>query len=789
MLRKIYSLWFIGLMGTILMTSAVRSQTVEADFSLSAVLNAGYVNLSWEQLSNFTATYYRVYRAAYDPRLMTFAAPHFTPIDSTTGTSYTDTLPPMIAIYPPIPIAYVYLVKAFNLSGDSEESNMAAVYLYSNFNKDKVTITSTPPLYATVDSVYSYKVTAVSDSPAAVLHYRLGEHPELMVIDSTGLITWIPQVSGYRDVEVIVTSSLGGEARQDFVVRVAMIDAQIAGNVSDTLGQPLSHVVVHLYRSAIPLTMIGGFMPLPWDFFDYRAETDSAGNYSINHVDGGKYFVRAIPLDQNYLPEWYNNVQDLKDATPIGVTKDSTYSANFTLKGRFYRLPKFTVSGSVTDTSGNIMKGALVVFARAGFVFNEAKEDLNEWINDENFRDFFEDAIHDKGINHRFDLDDVHSPYVFRTHTDSNGVYNDTLPQGHYVAFAWAKGYFRTFYNDKQNLLTADILNLLSDTTGINFNLIPVPPVVLGQISGSVLDSTSGTGVAARMIAFRDVWNYRDTLKMHVAGAYFTDADTTGTYTFADLPPGYYKILALPLGSYALSFYSLSGPTVRWKEATAVQIDGNAVGGINIYVMPIPDSASGYASISGTITTSTMHTGVSGAIVYSADANGNIMGYGITDGNGNYTITGLSQGAFNVFTDVVGYNSTSSSASSTTYNSDGTTSSTMANLSVDPESPLVVKNPTVQPTTYSLEQNYPNPFNPTTQIAFSIAQTERVSITIYNILGQKIVTILDGEMSPGPHVVTWDGRNLHGEVLPSGVYFYRLSTSSFSAVKKMVLLK
>jgi len=794
MLRKTYTICLLGLTGIILMAFPVRAQTAGGSFGLSAVLNGGNVDLSWQQPSNFTVSYYLVYKAEVGivPPNSLPAQINWTQIDSTTDTNYVDTTAPAKDT------AFAYIVKGFKPSVGVLSSNMAIVFVNPiSYHKDHVTITSTPSLNATVDSLYTYQVTAVSDSPSAVLHYSLGQHPDSMTISSTGLITWTPKLGGYREIEVVVNSSLGGEARQDYTVRVARIDATISGLVTDTLSHALPHVMIHLYGTAMPLVIVGGG-PLPVGFFGYQAETDSTGHYSITHLDGGKYFVQAVPLNPNYLPEWYNNVQNLKDATPIAVTKDSAYTANFTLKSRFYQLPKFTVSGNVTDTNGVAVKGALVVFTRTGFVFNEAKEDLNEWMSDENFRDFFEDAIHDKAVDHRFDLDDIHSPYVFGTYADSNGVYKDTLPEGDYIGIAEAKGYYRVFYNNESNLLSADILKLTGDTTGINFKLIPVPPVVLGQINGSVLDSTSSAGVPARMIAFRDVWDYRDTLKMHVAGAYFVDADTTGAYTFTNLPPGYYKILALPLGGYAPSFYSLTGPTVRWKEATAVQIDGNSVSGINIYVMPIPDSVSGYSSISGAVTSSgpsgsvtvSSVTGVSGAIVYATDADGNVEGYGVTDGSGNYTITGLTQGTFNVFTDAFGYTSSGSASSSTTYNSDGTATAGSASLSVTPESPLAVKTPSaVQPTSYSLEQNYPNPFNPTTQIAFNIAQTERVDISIFNILGQKVATVVDGEMGSGAHIVMWNGRNQNGELLPSGVYFYRLSTPNFTAVKKMLLLK
>jgi len=93
------------------------------------------------------------------------------------------------------------------------------------------------------------------------------------------------------------------------------------------------------------------------------------------------------------------------------------------------------------------------------------------------------------------------------------------------------------------------------------------------------------------------------------------------------------------------------------------------------------------------------------------------------------------------------------------------------------------------PSQYALEQNYPNPFNPTTQILFSLPNSERVSLTIYNLIGQKIATLVDGTMAAGSHVVTWNGRDSRGMQLPSGVYFYRLESPGFSAARRMLMLK
>ena len=88
------------------------------------------------------------------------------------------------------------------------------------------------------------------------------------------------------------------------------------------------------------------------------------------------------------------------------------------------------------------------------------------------------------------------------------------------------------------------------------------------------------------------------------------------------------------------------------------------------------------------------------------------------------------------------------------------------------------------PYAFELHQNYPNPFNPTTTIEFHLDRNQRVSVTVYNLLGQKVVTLLDKSLNTGTHEVIWDATG-HA----SGVYFYRLKTESVSKVKKMVLLK
>lgn len=91
--------------------------------------------------------------------------------------------------------------------------------------------------------------------------------------------------------------------------------------------------------------------------------------------------------------------------------------------------------------------------------------------------------------------------------------------------------------------------------------------------------------------------------------------------------------------------------------------------------------------------------------------------------------------------------------------------------------------------TFGLYQNFPNPFNPETRIAFQSPQKARVSITIYDVQGRLIRSLIDQDVLPGEHSVTWDGRDHAGVKVPSGVYFYIMKSEGFTQTQRMLILK
>jgi hypothetical protein len=117
----------------------------------------------------------------------------------------------------------------------------------------------------------------------------------------------------------------------------------------------------------------------------------------------------------------------------------------------------------------------------------------------------------------------------------------------------------------------------------------------------------------------------------------------------------------------------------------------------------------------------------------------------------------------------------------------------IVNLNLKKGEDVVISDATIQklmvtgeliPDKYALEQNYPNPFNPTTTIEFSLPETGNVTLTVYNLLGQKVTELVNTKLESGIYTYQWDAGN---EV--TGMYIYELRTDKFVSVKKMILLK
>ncbi len=100
------------------------------------------------------------------------------------------------------------------------------------------------------------------------------------------------------------------------------------------------------------------------------------------------------------------------------------------------------------------------------------------------------------------------------------------------------------------------------------------------------------------------------------------------------------------------------------------------------------------------------------------------------------------------------------------------------------DNPLPVEHSFSPAQKYELAQNFPNPFNPNTSIKFTLPETGNVKLTVYNMLGQEIATLVNGVKEAGTHII-----NFNAEEFNSGIYIYRIESNGFNEVRKMTLIK
>ena len=115
-------------------------------------------------------------------------------------------------------------------------------------------------------------------------------------------------------------------------------------------------------------------------------------------------------------------------------------------------------------------------------------------------------------------------------------------------------------------------------------------------------------------------------------------------------------------------------------------------------------------------------------------------------------------------------------------------SNEMRNVSFDASDVLSLDG-AMLPLEFALGQNYPNPFNPTTKIQYALAKDAFVNISIYDLMGRSVKSLVNVGQAAGFYEINWNATNNNGELVPAGMYFYMIQAGTFKSTKKMVLLK
>ncbi len=547
----------------------------------------------------------------------------------------------------------------------------------------------------------------------------------------------------------------------------------IAGRVLDDATQkPIAGVSIRFFGKYVVMPMAPPFMdPASSVVYPPAVLTDSLGVYQAR-LDTGVYLVRAdAPMMSawvgGYQSEWFDNVTDPAKATPVHVTPGSTFAADFGLS-KIVPPSAVTIEGRVTDTVGNPLARATVVIMRTLQELDLASALTGAMSGPDDESTDVEAVGYCRGV-------------LWKGLTDSLGHYRAKVLSGRsYIALASKWGYLPEYYDNKRNPTLADVIVADGNKTGIDFSLA-LNLMLNNSVSGRVRDSL-GNGVPSRVVLIpAQPWG------LFLRMVRFGHTDAQGAYTISDVKRGNYFVLAVPFGGYAPAFYKAGAYGVmHWQKADTVNVSGD-IAGIDIGVVKI--KSVGLATLTGRVS-GTNGASLQGARVCATSPTGEVVGFGLTDVSGGYTIGGIAEGTVDITADMDGYASNQRSITI----SSGKYSIAVGDIGLT-SVVTGVQEKAIIPTAYQLHANYPNPFNPTTTIVYDMPLAGPATLRVYNVLGQEIATLVNGVVPAGRNAVVWNGTDRSGNSLASGVYLYRFSATNaggrvvFTQVRKMLLMK
>lgn len=518
--------------------------------------------------------------------------------------------------------------------------------------------------------------------------------------------------------------------------------------ISESTGEPIPGAVIQAFPEVWHIT--AAYWPI------YHARSDSEGYYQLENMETGKYLVKATAND--YLPEIYEDAETISEATYVEV-KDST---------------------TVADIDFDLISGGVITGIIATAEDSTPIPQAMIWVK----------------MVHADENDGTFQNFANHTLSGRDGKFTiKGLPKGEYVVWAKASGYESRFYNNVKTLVEAT--NVAVTPPGIVEHIDFYLPalerkegVIAGRVVGERVDSTG----SVEKVMIEGAWVLAMPVNNLTRGnvPIWTVTNEAGEYNLTHLRPGKYVVATWAEG-YIGEFYD----NVRtWRAATRIEVDTNTVvENIDFTLNAVPEGA---YTIAGKISDGSGNP-VDHAMIYAMNDN-DVTGFAMSDAEGNYALDKLVPGNYKIqvsrveFEDAC-YGGSSIESATEVPVGDGQIA-TETNVQLTSTSSAVEPLPaeTELPTFYELARNYPNPFNPTTQISYQLPVDAKVTLSVFNLLGQRVRTLVDQNQAAGSYTLQWDGKDSFGNVLPSGIYFYQMEASgkngaNFNQIIKMSLVK
>ncbi len=535
--------------------------------------------------------------------------------------------------------------------------------------------------------------------------------------------------------------------------------ASIAGSVVASDGHPIAGVSISLSPSD-SLSPDGNKR---FDFWAW-ASSDSNGFFYIDRLPSGSYLAQATYWENDsYAQQWFDQAEDRAKATAILLAEgEKRRDINFTLTLK----PIYgSISGTVTDTLTSLP--IVRAYVEITPIFNQSYWDFCPMYWYANY------AI-----------------------TDENGKYQvDYLWEGEYLVSVYANGAFEYF----ENVSVADLATHIKVTGGasaeVNFYLKPRNEGP-GVLSGKVVSDWENLPFDIAVVTAQPT---TDGVSPQSKLFYVAVTDANGFYEMAGLPVGSYLVKSFAPWTIGEYFDNVFDPA----EAIVVNVDGfNATTGINFALSPMwylkagefYDRGANSGGIVGTVTDSN-GAPLNEATIYIFNESEQVVGFARSGADGSYQLRGLPPGNYVLQASFFGYESQ--------YNGNVDNFSEVVpvqlgsglvevNFSLVSSSATGVKKAETSslPKTVQLYGNYPNPFNPETKISFALPRTMKVKLTVFNIFGEQVATLIDGELAAGLFDAVWNSRQqFSGSLVASGVYFYRLQAEQETVSGKMLLIR
>jgi hypothetical protein len=469
------------------------------------------------------------------------------------------------------------------------------------------------------------------------------------------------------------------------------------------------------------------------------AMTDSNGFFTCK-LQTGQYYIYSSAM--GYIGEYYDNVPTKLLATVVTLAENDSLVFSIGIK-KFVPPPPpvmYSVTGWVKDANSGVLRANLYAY------------------------------VTNKGHNNPSCTGQYFSK------TDSLGNFKFMVKAGDTVV-VYCAPFNQTFkpeyWNNKVTYGEADKIPVNGNVADINITLDP-KPVYNNGISGTVKDS------AGTLVLKGNVYAYKKLSNGFAGKRYFVKTDTvTGVYTFTNLEPGNYILLASSHG-YKSTYYRYDGtPTMNWRQADSVVVTETSITNNIDFRLRSFNHIHGNAVVYGNVQEQ-MGNVLDAALTLILDNTGELVGCAVSELDGSYQVDGLTAGTYKLVSNMINYRD-AEIQNIVIGEMNGTSE---VNVILNPDGVTAVDDNSLTVTQFELSQNYPNPFNPSSTISFSIPSSGLVTLKVYDALGKEVAVLLNEVKEPGSYNVKFNAENLS-----SGIYLYKMQSGNYTATKKMILMK